>query len=101
MSTILVNEIEALIQDPTKQLPDTGYDSMGFDRDGNWVRRLNAKNRLVYDIIYGGATGKLGYYGIPFFLYESTDMAFYKSLDGSFYFIESCNSKPVRYYKIE
>ena len=95
-NTELIRVIETLILDKTKEL-----EIVYFDTAGKWKRNLSMMNYSVFERIYNGATGNFGYYGVSFFLEGCTDKAFYKSLNGSFYHIESRNDIPIFYCKIE
>jgi hypothetical protein len=92
----LIKALEILIRDPSKELSDK-Y----FDKEGKWLAQLPMENLAVYERIYLGKSGNIGYYGITHLLDGCTNTAFYKSLDGSVYYIKSHNNQPIHYCKIE
>lgn len=94
MTSELVVALETLIKDEKKRIkltPDQQEKGFGF----------GYRNADVVDNLIFSKKGTLLYYGIAYEMFDSTDQALYKSLDDEIYFIESLNSVPYRYYKIE
>jgi hypothetical protein len=95
MTTELVTALENLINDETRMI------KMPDSKKNNFVSILGVRNAFVSEKILFADKGTLLYYGIAYELFDSKDLAVYKSLDNKIYYIESLNSVPYRYYRLD